>query len=326
MSGGAGAAASAPAQGVADVRRPAPWYHRARLMDTPPEEPQRSRDSRFVARLSAADVSGRKTYDLVDEPVGDDYRALLLCARPQCDTAVLSVDTTRELAGPGRELLGRLAPSLRSEAISAGVRRLRYELSGACIEVLGTAPGLFAWMQPDRPENLCLLRPDGSPWIVSIAGDRIGYVELSPFEKLLLGRAAPGVAAVLAHQGATDAILAALERRLESGAEAVQAGMLDYARTVLDEGREGLVVALRDWLGSGEQVRVTAALHVAGRLRLTELGPDLSRLLDALRRGEVAVPAVYRSNMVLGARWRAHLTGQLTEALDALRSRPAPSV
>jgi len=131
MSGGAGAAASAPAQGVADVRRPAPWYHRARLMDTPPEEPQRSRDSRFVARLSAADVSGRKTYDLVDEPVGDDYRALLLCARPQCDTAVLSVDTTRELAGPGRELLGRLAPSLRSEAISAGVRRLRYELSGA---------------------------------------------------------------------------------------------------------------------------------------------------------------------------------------------------
>ncbi len=295
-------------------------------MDTPPEQPERSRDSRFVARLSAADVSGRKTYDLVDEPVGDDYRALLVCARPRCDTAVLSVDTSREMGPSGLEVLGRLAPSLRSEAVSAGVRRLRYELSGACIEVLGTAPGLFAWMQPDRPENLCLLRPDGSPWIVSIAGDRIGYVELSPFEKLLLGRAAPGVAAVLAHQGARDAILAALERRLESGMETVQAGMLNSSRSVLEEGREGLVEALRDWLASGEQVRVAAAVHVAARLRLTELVPDLSRLLDALRRDEIAVPAVYRSNVVLAARWRSRLTGQLTEALSALGSRPAPSV
>jgi hypothetical protein len=36
----------------------------------------------FIARLSGVDVSGRKTYDLVDEPTGDDYRALLVCARP----------------------------------------------------------------------------------------------------------------------------------------------------------------------------------------------------------------------------------------------------
>jgi hypothetical protein len=86
------------------------------------------------------------------------------------------------------------------------------------------------------------------------------------------------------------------------------------------------VEALRDWLASGEQVRVAAAVHVAARLRLTELVPDLSRLLDALRRDEIAVPAVYRSNVVLAARWRSRLTGQLTEALSALGSRPAPSV
>jgi len=63
----------------------------------------------FIARLSGVDVSGRKTYDLVDEPTGDDYRALLLCARSQCDTAVLTVDTTRDLDPSGRAVVERLA-------------------------------------------------------------------------------------------------------------------------------------------------------------------------------------------------------------------------
>jgi hypothetical protein len=295
-------------------------------MDMPPERPERSRDSRFVARLSGADASGRKTYDLVDEPVGDDYRALLACARPQCDTALLSIDTSRELSPGGQELLARMAGSLRSEVANAGVRRLRYQLTSACVDVLGDAPGLFAWLQPDRPENLCLLRPDGSPWVVSIAAERIGYVELTPFEKLLLGRGAPGLAAVLAHQGARDAILAAFEHRLEDGVETVQAGMLAYAGSLLDDGREGLVAALRDWLASGEQVRVAAAVHLAGRLHLVELNADLTGLLDALRRDSIPMPAVYRSNMVLGVRWRARLTAQLSEALDSLRRVPATSV
>jgi hypothetical protein len=263
---------------------------------------------------------------LVDEPTGDDYRALLRCARPQCDTAVLSIDTTREMGAPGHDVVARLAAFLRSEATSGGVRRLRYQLTNACIDVLDEAPGLFAWRQPDRPENLCLLRRDGSPWMVSIAEERIGYVELAPFEKLLLGRGAPGLAAVLAHQGARDAILAGLERSLESGVETIHAAMLAYAAPLLAEGREGVVAALRDWIASGDQVRLAAAIQVTGRLRLVELESALSGLLDALRHDEVAVPAVYRSNVVLGARWRVRLTGQLVEALDALRIPPAASV
>ncbi|HAW10176.1 MAG: hypothetical protein ABSC16_06610 [Candidatus Dormibacteria bacterium] len=277
----------------------------------------------FIARLSGVDVSGRKTYDLVDEPTGDDYRALLLCARSQCDTAVLTVDTTRDLDPSGRAVVERLAPELRSESRSGDLRLLRYELSQACVDVLGEAPGLFAWRQPGLPENLCLLRQDGSPWIVSIAAERIGYVEFTPFEKLLLGRAAPGLAAVLAHQGARDAILAAFERRLEDAAEAMEADLLVYARSVAEDGRDGVVAAVRDWLGSGELVRLGAAVHLVARLGLTELGPELGRLAEAARRDQLPGPTVYRSSPVLRERWRIRFErrlGEATTVLETIRS------
>jgi hypothetical protein len=57
-----------------------------------------------------------------------------------------------------------------------------------------------------------------------------------------------------------------------------------------------------------------------------ELDAALAGLLDALRRDEVPIPAVYGSSMVLGVRWRARLTGQLTEAIDSLRSGAGTSV
>jgi hypothetical protein len=274
----------------------------------------------FIARLSGADVSGRKTYDLVDEPSGEDYRALLLCARSQCETAVLSVDGRRDLDTSGQEVVNRLSSQLRSESRTGAVRLLHYELSQECVNVLGEAPGLFAWKQPQLPENLCLLRHDGSPWIVSIAAERIGYVEFTPFEKLLLGRVAPGLAAVLAHQGARDAMLAAFERRLEDAAAALEADLLVYARAVAEDGREGLIAAVHDWLLSGELVRVGAAVRLVARLGLTELAPDLARLHEALRRDHLPGPAAYRSSPVLRARWRLRFERLLDEAMKVLET------
>lgn len=274
----------------------------------------------FIARLSGVDVSGRKTYDLVDEPRGDDYRALLLCARSQCDTAVLSVDTSREFDAAGEEVVDRLSPQLRSESRSGGIRLLRFELNQPCLDVLGEAAGLFSWQQPSRPENLCLLRADGSPWIVSIAAESIGYVEFTPFEKLLLGRAAPGLAAVLAHQGARDAVLAAFERRLEDAADALEADLLIYARSVGDEGREGIVGAVRDWLTCGELLRIGAAVHVTARLGLVDLETELQHLEEALRRDRLPGPSVYRSSPVLRERWRIRFDRELRAASEVLQT------
>ena len=277
-------------------------------------------DRSFIARLSGVDVSGRKTYDLVDEPTGDDYRALLVCARAQCDTAVLSLDANHDLHPAGQAIVVRLSSQLRSESRNGDVRLLRYEFNQACIDVLSEAPGLFAWRQPGLPENLCLLRADGSPWIVSIAADRIGYVEFTPFEKLLLGRVAPGLAAVLAHQGARDAVLAAFERRLEDAADALEADLLVYSRALAEEGREGIVAAVHDWLLSGELLRVGAAVHVVARLGLPELEPELAHLAEMLRRDQLPGPSVYRSSPVLRERWRIRFERRLAEAIAVLET------
>jgi hypothetical protein len=274
----------------------------------------------FISRLGGVDVSGRKTYDLVDEPIGDEYRALLLCARSQCDTAVLSVDLARPLDPGGEEVVGQLAGTLRSDTVSGRIRWLRYGLSQDCLDRLGEAPSLYAWRQPGRPENLCLLRPDGSPWIISIAAEAIGYVELTPFEKLLLGRSAPGLAAVLAHQGAQDAVLAAFERRLEDETERLQEGLLRHAQSMGDDGRDGLVGALREWLLSGEVTRMTAAVFVVAHLGLLELEQDLTHLAEALRRGLVPAPAVFRANQVLRVRWRIRFDRQLAAAVATLEA------
>ena len=109
----------------------------------------------------------------------------------------------------------------------------------------------------------------------------IGYLEVSPFEKLLIGRTAPGLIAVLAHQSARDAILAYMERRFESNVASLTEQLTEYARIVIGDGREGLVDALEDWMRSGEEARISAALEVARALRLVELRDTVA--VDAAR-------------------------------------------
>jgi hypothetical protein len=38
---------------------------------------------------------------------------------------------------------------------------------------------LYEWRQPNYPEDLCLLRQDRSPWLVSIAHENDSYLCLS---------------------------------------------------------------------------------------------------------------------------------------------------
>jgi hypothetical protein len=276
--------------------------------------------SRPIRRTSGTDVSARKTYDLIDEPTGPDYDALLDCALVQCATAVL---TTRGDA-PGsdaRGALDALEPHLQDRSEVAGGTVHRYALDGDTVVTLkATTRGLYGWRQPALPADLCLLRRDGSPWLVSIAAERLGYLELTPFEKLLLGRAAPGLAAVLAHQVARDAILAYFERRLEAHLEALTSAVEEYARSMAGEGRDGPVQALARWLESGEESRVSVALDVAGALRLDELAGEVARLQLAAAEEPADAPDMYRSNLVLHERWKARRRRQLERVLEQLTS------
>jgi len=272
--------------------------------------------SRPLRRTSHSDVSARKTYDLIDEPVGVDYDALLDCALTQCATLVLMLRREGSEAA-AHSVLDELAPHLVGTADTAMGTVNRYALNQESAGTLKRAArGLYAWRHPALPRNLSLLRPDGSPWLVTIAAERLGYLELAPFEKLLLGRAAPGIAAVLAYQAARDAILAYFERRIESHIDALTIDVEQYAHTVIDEGRDGLVDALAGWLASGEEARVHVALEAAGSLRLTELRGDILALHRAVELSDE--PDVYRSNVVLRERWRVRRRRLLERTVQRL--------
>ena len=61
---------------------------------------------------------------------------------------------------PGTQLVGR--------GHNATVMRYRFgkEVVGILIDA---ADGLFDWTQPELPEDLCLMRSKGSPWLTTIA-------------------------------------------------------------------------------------------------------------------------------------------------------------
>ena len=124
--------------------------------------------------------------------------------------------------------------------------------------------------------------------------------------------------AVLAHQSARDAIMAFMERRFETNVATLTDQLTDYARIVIGDGREGLVDALDDWLRSGEEARVAAALEVARALQLVELRTTIAGLLRAALSDDAAVPEVYRSVRALRSRWRIAHQRQLQRVLRQL--------
>ena len=273
--------------------------------------------ARPFLRNSRVDISARKTYDVIDEPAGPDYDALLDSALTHCSTVVLTEQSTG--ASPkARAVTDQLGPHRLQEGAQG--RMLRYRLSRDTVAILKrSARGLYEWCHPELPENLCLLRPDGTPWLVTIAAQRLGYLELTPFEKLLLGRAAPGLAAVLAHRAAQDAILAYFERRYETMVERLGDEVERFSRTVIDEGRDGLVDAMADWLESDEPARVSVALDVIGALSLTELRDEVGAFDRAAQTDTFPVPRVYRSNLVLRERWKAHQRRRLERVIAQLQ-------
>ncbi len=278
--------------------------------------------SRPFLRTAGADASARKPYDIISEPTGDNYRGLLVSALSQCDSGVL-------VAAPGdasertEAFMAEMRPHIVSEnAVPIGTI-IRFTLNPASFGILAaTVPGLYGWRQPELPGDLCLFRRDGAPWLVTVASERLGYVEVTPFEKLLLGRNAAGLPASLANQGARDAVLAMFERRLESALDDLTALLSDYAQALVDDGRDGLVDALGQWLDSDEPSRVAVALDVAAAVGLDELYDEVVKLRQSAQRA-VGAPPVFRTSSVLSSRWTEMHRHRLERVMEALGSNVA---
>jgi hypothetical protein len=264
-------------------------------------------------RRSLADTTARKTYDLLEEPSGLTYRQLLEAAMPYCKAFVLSAESWES---PGLKLFEAFQ---ESREVPAGPVR-RFVFNHDSVDVLKTmVERLYGWSAPDKPENLGLLRADGSPWLVTVSAARLGYLELSATERLLVASTAPSISASLFHQGAVDTALAMFERNFERANEVLANETSNYVRTNMDLIPDAVMAALKDWLQCGENARVSAALDVIKALHVVDLAAEVKQLeREFSASGTEADPLVYRNNQVLRERWRIRYRNQIDQTLASL--------
>ena len=151
----------------------------------------------------------KEVYDVLSEPEGEMYRKLMDYSLTACDTFFFVVQDFK-WDDSARKIRMELNPFLQRKSIESewpgtklgpgpgGAVVYRYKLSPESVAILkNVAQGLYNWVQPRLPEDLCLLRPDGSPWLVTISHERDSYLELTSQEKDHLLAAIPELASMI---------------------------------------------------------------------------------------------------------------------------------
>lgn len=132
------------------------------------------------------------------------YRELLQQAQRHAARALVVVRREEQLSDSARAALKALAPFGVEERITdhwpgtvlygSTARVKEFQLSGGAVGVLSTAAvGLFDWLHPNLPEDLCFLRADGTTWLTSIAHEHDAFLELSEAELDDLRQASPTI-------------------------------------------------------------------------------------------------------------------------------------
>jgi len=146
----------------------------------------------------------RAVYNLLDDVKGEAYVRLLHHALSQCDSFTLVIRHSIDVNATAEAVLNRLEPYLtRRDEIAEwpgtllldGTAQVNtFKLSPPTASVLAeVADGLFSWTQPELPEDLCLIKKDGEPWLVTIAHEEDAYLVLSAEESAALTESIPGL-------------------------------------------------------------------------------------------------------------------------------------
>lgn len=138
-------------------------------------------------------TESRSLYE-VAEISGAHYRELLEIAQLHCRQFLCVVRPSLDLSEQAAAFLARCQPYLLLKTARSewpGTQLLEdvatiytFELGDYTASLLReAADGLQSWLQPDLPEDLCLLRANGTPWLVSITHEGDYYFELSAAER-----------------------------------------------------------------------------------------------------------------------------------------------
>jgi hypothetical protein len=142
-------------------------------------------------------MMNRSVFDLIDEVNGETYVQLLHHALSACQSFSLVIRQTIDVKATAQTVLNRLDGFLirqeecrewpGTKLLDGTAEVYTFQLLSSSASVLAdVADGLFSWTQPELPEDLCLIRRDGEPWLVTIAHEEDGYLVLSPEERIAL--------------------------------------------------------------------------------------------------------------------------------------------
>lgn len=135
----------------------------------------------------------RRVFDLLEEPRGDVLRELLRAATRSATSAMLILRDDLGLGDAGQALLDRLEPHRLetrrasawpgTELLGSQATLARFALTPPVLEALLDATNaLYGWRQPELPEDLALVRADGTVWLASTAHERDAFLELTAEE------------------------------------------------------------------------------------------------------------------------------------------------
>lgn len=148
-------------------------------------------------------MPGRRSFEVASEPRGRAYADLLYRAYPWCAELLLVLvplpDGSDPLLPRGRAVMADLEPHLLSSAatrewpatrLDGDARGIvhRYRLDPALLDVVTSASDrLYAWTPPELPQDVALLRRDGTPFLATVTHERWAALELSDEEEHALG-------------------------------------------------------------------------------------------------------------------------------------------
>jgi hypothetical protein len=146
-------------------------------------------------------------FTITQEPRDDLYRATVDLASDVCSTFLL-VLRSANLNPAGGAVLEALKPKLIKEVNASEwpgtklkrdkARVLYFSLDAESSNLLKTAAnGLYEWLQPILPEDLCFMKSDGSPYLVTISHEKDSYLVLASEERDDLARRLPKLSALL---------------------------------------------------------------------------------------------------------------------------------
>ena len=144
----------------------------------------------------------RVEYRIAREPAGERYRSLIDAGLRHGETLLLIVRNGIGVEAKGSALLDKLEPHLIDLTRqsqwpgtllvdhTASVYRFRFNFASAQI-LKDETDRLYNWVGPELPEDPCILRKDGTPWLTTITHEGYAGFDLDPAEYEDLKRDAP---------------------------------------------------------------------------------------------------------------------------------------